>query len=245
MTDDEIYQYLEAIKPIYTKEMQASASRIRERIKVIDEEYRKLNRLTFSQPPVEVKDQATSEKEQERQAVIVRQKNELRKERDKLRTMQHMAPYSAKKRGIQGEWNNLSEMPRKEISDIQQQAELLNILDNSCHQLAQVCKFIKDAGVSQGYNLSFGDITDLRGAWEDAVSAVCLRTADGKVLQEKEHTGNRDSDLQNAANTLAGEWQKENHKHITKRNIAKALSLSDEWKGMTEGCIERIIRKKW
>lgn len=243
MTDDEILQYLETIKPIYTEEMQASASRTRERIKVIDEEYGKLNRLTFSQPPVEVIDQATLEKEQERQAIIVRQKNELRKERDKLRTMQHVARYSAKKRGIQGEWNNLSEMPRKEISDIQQQAELLNILDNRCLQLAQACKFIKDAGVSQSYSLSFGDIADLRGAWEDAVNAVCLRTEDGKVLQE--HISNRDGDLQNAANTLACKWQKENRKHITKRDIAKALSISDEWDEMTEGRIERIIRKEW
>ena len=55
----------------------------------------------------------------------------------------------------------------------------------------------------------------------------------------------RDMDLQDAANALAMEWKQNNRMMISKREIAKELAKSDEWKGISSGRIERIIRKKW
>jgi len=72
-----------------------------------------------------------------------------------------------------------------------------------------------------------------------------LAEIEEKLQTKGRYTGNRDNDLQNAANTLAKRWKEENRKHFTKRDIAKELSTWDEWMEMTYTRIERIIRKEW
>lgn len=54
----------------------------------------------------------------------------------------------------------------------------------------------------------------------------------------------RNTELQEAANTLAKQWQG-NHRQFSKRKIAIELAKSDEWKDMTASTIERILRKQW
>lgn len=62
----------------------------------------------------------------------------------------------------------------------------------------------------------------------------------------KPNTNERDVALQQSANTLAEQWKQANRRvNITKREIAKALAVSDEWNCMTADRIERIILKQW
>ena len=58
MTDDEITQYLETIKPIYPEAEQARLARIRERIEEINEGYRQRNKHRFTQRPDNSADKA-------------------------------------------------------------------------------------------------------------------------------------------------------------------------------------------
>ncbi len=126
--------------------------------------------------PIEVVDQNTWDKERARQATICHHNNELCRELDILRSHYHAERYSANAQGVREEWNKLREMPRNKISDIQQQAELLNILDNRCHQFQEAYMLIKNSNISHGYTISYGDTAVLRGSWEDAIEAVCLST---------------------------------------------------------------------
>jgi len=57
-------------------------------------------------------------------------------------------------------------------------------------------------------------------------------------------TGDRNRELQQAANDLADRWKKEGRKDITKRDIARSLA-TEAWREMTADRIERIIRVKW
>lgn len=58
-------------------------------------------------------------------------------------------------------------------------------------------------------------------------------------------TAKRDSDLQQAAETLAKRFQEDGRKKFTLREIAETLSISDEWRELTAARIERIIHKSW
>jgi hypothetical protein len=55
----------------------------------------------------------------------------------------------------------------------------------------------------------------------------------------------RNKELQDAANKLARQWRTDNRKTFSKREIAKELAKSDEWKDMTAVRIERLILVKW
>jgi len=62
----------------------------------------------------------------------------------------------------------------------------------------------------------------------------------------KPKTNERDVALQQSANALAEQLKQANSRVIiTKREIAKALAVSDEWDSMTADRIERIILKQW
>jgi len=55
----------------------------------------------------------------------------------------------------------------------------------------------------------------------------------------------RDEELQASADALAAQWKREGRRVMTKREIAKELSKSDDWKEITANRIERIIRATW
>ncbi len=58
-------------------------------------------------------------------------------------------------------------------------------------------------------------------------------------------TEQRDKDLQEAANRLTQEMRAQGWKTVTRREVAKELARSNEWKEMTADRIERIIRVQW
>jgi|TARA_Y100000310_G_scaffold344196_1_gene455661 hypothetical protein len=156
MTDNEIEQYLEAIKPYYNKMNEAALASIRNRIDEIDDQIGEID-------------------DDER-------RNELLQERNRLHSRQCAASYFAEKLGVEREWQKVRDMPRNEIRDIQRQAELLNILNNRAFQLQKACSLLEADDLTVGYTLSYGYIADLRGSSEDAVAAVQLSTGEGHYL---------------------------------------------------------------
>lgn len=72
---------------------------------------------------------------------------------------------------------------------------------------------------------------------------VIMTGSPGETSQSS--TSTRNTKLQIAANELAEQMKKENHKNITKRVIANKLATRDKWAHMTESRIERLISKKW
>ncbi len=182
MTDEEIIQYLDTINPIYTDRMKKNLSAIFSEMSTNDDECKRLNLMKHSPPLVEIIDQETWNQEQERQSMIRNQLQRNYEKSLKLRAEQQIAHFMAELQGVREEKEKLSQMPRKDISDIQKQAEILNILDNRCLQLQEVIKLIRMTDVSQRYTISYGDISDLRGSWEDAIDAVSLETENGTIL---------------------------------------------------------------
>ncbi|MCH7743008.1 MAG: hypothetical protein IIB71_10160 [Proteobacteria bacterium] len=168
MTDDQIVQYLENLNLIYTEEMQARLEGIRDEMNYIGDALGQLNLDSHRDI------QETVEDELERLEAIDQQKIILIRQQQRLHSRRHATNIEAEMRGVQKEKQNISDMPRHEINDIQLQAELLNILDNRILQLQKASQFIMKADISGGYTLSFGDTAVLRGAWEDAEDAVQL-----------------------------------------------------------------------
>lgn len=72
---------------------------------------------------------------------------------------------------------------------------------------------------------------------------VIMTGSPGETSQSS--TSTRNTELQIAANELAEQMKKGNHRNITKRDIAMKLAKSGQWPGMTESRIERLISKKW
>jgi len=66
----------------------------------------------------------------------------------------------------------------------------------------------------------------------------------GKVVSPS-ITADRDTALQDVANTIAKQWKLNNRKRFSKRDIAEKLAQSDEWGEMKAIRIERILRKEW
>lgn len=76
---------------------------------------------------------------------------------------------------------------------------------------------------------------------------VELAALDNEITSKESPSkgGNRDHNLQDAANRLASKWIQDKRTKITVRKIAEELSISDEWKEMKANRIERIICKEW
>ncbi len=77
------------------------------------------------------------------------------------------------------------------------------------------------------------------------MSEVELIEAEDLNMVNSLHTSQRNKSLQLAANTLAAQWKKDGRMSFSKRKIATSLAASDEWRGMTDTTIERIIYKEW
>jgi len=194
ISDEEIEQYFETIKPVYTKSMNDKLSRIQVELKAIQIERKQLSQHLYNQPPAEVKDQLTWDKERERRKTNSRHTDDLNKEVNKLRNRQHVVRYLAKKQGVHEEWLQVKGMNRNKINDIHKQAEILNILNNRCLQLQEVCNLIESSDISQEYSLSSGDISVLRGSWESAVDAVKITLSDG--THSPEHKTENESPIE-------------------------------------------------
>ena len=80
-------------------------------------------------------------------------------------------------------------MPRCKISDFQEQAEILNILDNKYCQIQQACELIEKVGVLNEHTLSYGETAVLKGSWDEAIDAVCLTTKEGNKIYGVEFEG--------------------------------------------------------
>jgi len=88
-----------------------------------------------------------------------------------------------------------------------------------------------------------------RSAWAEWLELNELELSEefNTLIRQLRNAGknNRDDELQEAAEQLAKELQSNAHQRVTKREIANLLASSDEWKELTAGRIERVIRVTW
>ncbi|GJL72533.1 MAG: hypothetical protein NMNS01_17320 [Nitrosomonas sp.] len=182
MTDDEIIQYLDTIKPVYTDRFKNNLRKINEKWTDIESETKRLNLQKYVTPTSE---NVVHNKQPSDQTKIIPISNQLilcQEKMDKLKTEQQILHFMAQMKGYRHEWKKIKQMPRNQIDDIQKQAEVLNILNNKCLQLQEAIKLIPKAGASQSYSLSFGETSVLRGYWEDAIDAVSLTAENGTIF---------------------------------------------------------------
>lgn len=185
MTDDEIDQYLNTIESIFTVQRKEIIDAISRRKIEINAECQKLNLLLHSPPPVGIVDQDKNKKDEESKSSIRKQLQAYHDEIKNLRIKSLQNSFLAERDGFREEIKNIRQMPRTELSDIQKQAELLNILSNKCLQLEAAVELIKRSYSHNECRISFGPISLLRGNWEDAIKAVSLtNTENGKIYYQ-------------------------------------------------------------
>ena len=83
------------------------------------------------------------------------------------------------------------------------------------------------------------------GNEQDIVPAAERLQDSNNPIQPNSKTSSRDKKLQEAAEALAKQWNEEYKRGFSKRDIARQLAMSDEWKHMTADRIERILRVTW
>jgi hypothetical protein len=175
MTEYEIEQYIETIKPSYSKAMIQSFARVDSELEKIEAKVKQINMCLH--------------KKQDCPESLAEQKKTIIERAKQLQFSKHILRYKAMQRGFRGEWLKVKDLPRNEISDICKQAEILTILDNHSLQLAEVCQLMKSSDLSEGYSISFGETSTLRGSWEDAVDAVelipSITTADDTIPEDE------------------------------------------------------------
>ena len=190
MNDDEIIQYLDTINSFVSPERRKILTAIRSRTTEIDHECRQLNGSLNRPFRPEVYNQETFKIEEQRKSLIKDQLQKYENELNGLRNMQYQNQFLAERDGILEEMKIIRQMPRKELSDIQRQAEVMNILSNRLSQLDAAVELIRRYGSHLGFSLGFGDISLLCGNWEDAIDAVSLTTEDGIILYPDDKTAN-------------------------------------------------------
>lgn len=186
MSDEQFEQYLRSIKPVYTKSMNEQLSRIQAELDEIEEEHKQLNIVSHRQPPAGAQDQLTRDNESARQNAITNHSIELNSEIPGIYKRKQLIHILAEKQGVREEWLRIKGMDRNKIDDIQKQAEILNVLDNRCLQLQEACRLMKSSDISEGYSISYGEVSDLRGSWESATDAVSLSAGIDNELQRLE-----------------------------------------------------------
>lgn len=187
MTDEEVSAYLETIGPVYTELMRQHLDAIEAELNGNEERQKCINLKLNSQPPFEVDCEAAWEKELLWREELHEQNDAITNEYQRLRVRKHVFLYHAEREGINQRIKELRDKKPDTFHEIQLQGTLLLILDNKSAQLDEVIKLLGAADSLESYELSYGEVGDLRGSWDEAVDAVTVTWSDSECLDEERY----------------------------------------------------------